>query len=168
MQSQPPKLLEQVRNVIRARHYSIRTEEAYTDWIKRFILFNGKRHPRETGKEEVEAFLAHLTAQRDVAASAQSQAKSAILFLYQQVLEIELPWLKDIVSAKQPQRLPTVLTINEVQTLLTHMSGLAGLIAQLLYGSGLRLMEARRLRVQDLDFGIAQLVVHNGKVQKTA
>lgn len=161
-----PKLLDQVRALIRTMHYSIRTEEAYVDWIRRFILFHKKRHPSQMGKAEIEAFLSHLAVDRRVAASTQSQAKSALLFLYQKVLKLEVEWLKDVVAAKQPQRLPTVLTFDETKTRLSHMNGETWLIASLLYGSGMRLMEACRLRVLDLDFNMRQVTIRNGKGAK--
>jgi integron integrase len=166
MSDKPQKLLTQVRNQIRLLHYSIRTEDTYIAWIKRYIYFHNKRHPLAMGKPEVEAFLTHLAVERQVASSTQSQAKAAILFLYQKVLEQELPWLTDIVTAKQPQRLPTVLTVSEAQAMLARLGGVTELIAQLLYGSGLRLMEACRLRVQDVDFGMGQILVRNGKGAK--
>ncbi|MBY0241518.1 MAG: integron integrase [Burkholderiaceae bacterium] len=161
-----PKLLDQVRERIRTMHYSIRTEEAYVDWIRRFILFHQKRHPADMGKDEIEAFLTYLAVQRKVAASTQSQAKAALLFLYQNVLKQDLAWLKDVVAAKQPQRMPTVLTMSETRTLLTHLDGVHWLIGSLLYGSGLRILEACRLRVMDLDFSMHQLVIRNGKGAK--
>jgi integron integrase len=161
-----PKLLDQVRERIRTLHYSIRTEEAYVDWIRRFILFHQKRHPAEMGRDEIEAFLTYLAVKRNVAASTQSQAKAALLFLYQKVLKQDLAWLKDVVAAKQPQRIPTVLTVDETRTLLTHLDGVHWLIASLLYGSGLRILEACRLRVMDLDFSMHQLVIRNGKGAK--
>ena len=166
MQSTQPKLLDQVRALIRTLHYSIRTEQAYADWIRRFILFHKKRHPREMGKKEIEEFLTHLAVDRKVSASTQSQAKAALLFLFQRVLKMDVDWLKDVVAAKQPQRLPTVLTVEEVRSLLSHMSGETWLVASLLYGSGLRLMEACRLRVLDVDFGMLQIIVRNGKGAK--
>ncbi len=166
MPDKPPKLLEQVRDKIRVLHYSIRTEEAYLAWTRRFILFHGKRHPMQMGSAEVESFLTHLAVDRQVASATQSQAKSAILFLYQKVLGLDLPWLTDIVAAKQPQRLPTVLTVIETQSVLARLSGVAALVGQLLYGSGLRVMEACRLRVQDVDFGMRQVLVRNGKGAK--
>jgi len=166
MPSNEPKLLDQVRRLIRTMHYSIRTEIAYVDWIRRFILFHKKRHPREMGKAEIEAFLTHLAVDRKVAASTQSQAKAALLFLYQKVLNLEVDWLKDVVAAKQPQRLPTVLTVDEVRSLLSHMEGDTWLVASLLYGSGLRLMEACRVRVLDIDFRMRQVIVRNGKGAK--
>lgn len=160
------KLLDQVRATIRTMHYSIRTEQAYVDWTRRFILFHNKRHPAEMGREETEAFLTHLAVNGHVSASTQSQAKAALLFLYQRVLKQDLGWLTDVVSAKQPQRMPTVLTVDEARTLLGRLEGEPWLLASLLYGSGLRLLEACRLRVLDLDFAMQQLTVHNGKGAK--
>jgi site-specific recombinase XerD len=162
-QSQPPKLLDQVRTAIRTRHYSIRTEATYLSWIKRFIVFHGKRHPRDMGVQEVHHFLSHLAVEGQVAASTQSQALSAILFLYQQVLKHDIGWLQDVVRAKQPQRLPVVLTQDEVAQVLRRLSGLAWIMGTLLYGAGLRLMECLRLRVKDLDFAYNQIVVRDGK-----
>jgi len=158
-----PRLLDQVRARIRLKHYSIRTETAYVDWIRRFILFHHKRHPREMGKLEAEAFLSHLAVAKQVSASTQNQAKSALLFLYKEVLGLELPWLGDVEQAKTSKRLPVVLTPAEVQAVLTHMSGTWQLVAQLLYGTGMRLMEAMRLRVKDVDFAQHQIVVREGK-----
>jgi site-specific recombinase XerD len=158
-----PKLLEQVRNAVRTRHYSLRTEEAYVRWIKRFILFHGKRHPRDMGVREVQQFLTYLAVERHVAASTQSQALSAILFLYQVVLEQDIGWIDEIVRAKQPHHLPVVLTQDEVRAVLQHMSGSPRIMATLLYGSGLRLIECLRLRVKDLDFTYNQIVVRDGK-----
>lgn len=158
-----PRLLDQVRSRIRVKHYSIRTETAYVDWIKRFILFHGKRHPREMGAPEVEAFLTHLAVDRNVAASTQNQALAAILFLYREVLEQELPWLEGVTRAKKPQRLPTVLSRQEVDAVLGGMSGLTGVIARLLYGTGMRVMEAVRLRVKDVDLSRCEIVVRDGK-----
>lgn len=140
--SRPPKLLECVRIHLRTRHYSIRTEEAYIDWARRFILFHHKRHPRDMGAEEVETFLRHLAVDRQVAASTQNQAKSAILYLYKQVRGMELPWLNEVIQARRPWRLPVVLTPSEVRELLMHMEGTTGLVAQSLYGTGLGLMSA--------------------------
>src|SRR6266446_337827 len=151
-QLQPPRLLEQMRAVIRARHYSLRTEETYLGWVKRFILFHGKRHPRDMGAQEVQQFLSHLAVEGHVAASTQSQALSAILFLYQQVLKQDIGWLHDIVRAKQPQRLPVVFTQDEVAKVLRQLSGVTWIMGPLLYGAGLRLLECLRLRVKDLDF----------------
>lgn len=141
------KLLDQVRNRIRVKHYAIRTEKAYVDWIRRFILFHNKRHPKEMGKVEIEAFLTHLAVERTVAASTQNRALNSILFLYREVLEIELPRLEDVTRAKQPQRLPVVFSEDEVLAVLAHLDGLHWLMANILYGSGLRLMECVRLRV---------------------
>lgn len=166
MSQNQPKLLDQVRNHIRTLHYSIRTEQAYVDWIRRFILFHNKRHPAEMGKSELEAFLTYLAVDRHVSASTQSQAKAALLFLYQKVLRQEVDWLKDVVAAKQAQHMPTVLTMDEVRSLLMRLEGESWLIASLLYGSGLRILEACRLRVLDLDFCMRQLIVRNGKGAK--
>jgi integron integrase len=161
-----PKLLSQVRNKLRARHYSYRTEQSYVAWIRRFILHYDKRHPRQITGSEVESFLTHLAVDRRVSASTQNQALSAILFLYRQVLEVDLPWLENVVRARRPARLPTVLPPQEVAALIAHMDGPFALIAQLLYGSGLRLTEALRLRVKDVDFAYAQIVVRDGKGHK--
>jgi integrase len=150
--SHAPKLLDQVRGKIRLKHYSIRTEQAYVDWIRRFILFFGKRHPRDLGAAEVEQFLTHLAVEGKVAASTQSQAKSALLFLYREVLDNELPWLDNVERAKVPKRLPVVLTREEVMAVLTRLEGTHWLVASLLYGTGLRIMEALRLRVKDVEF----------------
>ena len=163
---QQPRLLDQLRGKIRVKHYSIRTEHAYMDWVRRFILFHGKRHPGEMGAKEVEAFLTWLAVEGNVAASTQNQAKSALLFLYREVLGSELPWLDGVESAKRGQRLPVVLTEDEVAALLDRMSGTTGLIARLLYGSGLRLLEAARLRVKDLDFERLEILVRDGKGAK--
>jgi integron integrase len=161
-----PKLLERMRTHLRTRHYSIRTEQAYLDWARRFILFHDKRHPQEMGAVEVEAFLSHLAVDRQVSASTQNHAKAAILYLYRQVLEIELPWLDEVVQAKQPRRLPVVLTPTDVRDLLLHMNGTTGLIAQLLYGTGMRLLEALRLRVKDVEFARREIIVREGKGNK--
>lgn len=171
MDSQPtvqqaPKLLDRLRAEIRLRHYSIRTEEAYVDWARRFILFHRKRHPKEMGADEVAAFLSYLASERNVSASTQNQAKSALLFLYKQVLGIELPWLDEVVSAKAPRRLPVVLTQTEVRRLLNATSGTAGLIIALLYGTGMRLMEGLRLRVKDIEFTRREIIVREGKGDK--
>ena len=161
-----PKLLDRMRNHLRTRHYSIRTETAYVDWARRFILFHGKRHPQEMGGAEVEAFLTHLAVNRHVSASTQNQAKAAILYLYKQVLQIELAWLDEVVQAKTPKRLPVVLTASEVRSLLLHMQGTTGLVAQLLYGTGMRLLEALRLRVKDVEFSRREVVIREGKGNK--
>jgi integron integrase len=162
----PPRLLDQVREVIRMRHYSIRTEQAYVQWIRRFILFHGKRHPRDMGAPELTAFLSDLALQRNVAASTQNQALHAILFLYRDVLKLVLPWLDQIARAKKPQRLPVVFTREEVKALLAQLQGTTWLMAMLTYGSGLRLLECLRLRVKDVDFHYKQLMVRDAKGQK--
>ena len=158
-----PRLLDQVRGCLRARHYRLRTEEAYADWVRRYVVFHGKRHPRDMGPEEVQAFLTHLAVERHVSASTQNQAKSALLFLYREVLQVELPWLKEVVQAKQSPRRPVVLTLAEVRSLLAQMDGVMLLVARLLYGTGMRLMEGLRLRVKDLDFERREIVVRCGK-----
>jgi len=158
-----PRLLDRVRDEIRVRHYSIRTEAAYVDWVRRFVRFHGRRHPRELGPAEVTAFLTSLAVERHVSASTQSQAKAALLFLYRQVLGVELPWLDEIVIAKARQRLPVVLTPSEVRALLHEMNGTMHLVASLLYGTGLRLLEGLRLRVKDVEFSRRELVVRDGK-----
>lgn len=158
-----PKLLDQVRGKIRLKHYSLRTEQTYVDWIKRYILFHGKHHPRDMGASEVEAFLTHLAVARNVAASTQNQAKSALLFLYKEVLEIDLPWLNNVERAKAPKRLPVVLTRDEVQAVLSRLDGTHWLIASLLYGSGLRIMEGVRLRVKDVELSRREILVRDGK-----
>jgi integron integrase len=163
---QRPKLLTRVRDAIRVRHYSIRTEQAYLDWIRRYILFHGKRHPSEMGKAEVESFLSHLAVERSVSASTQGQAKSAILFLYRHVLSIDLPWLEDVVKAKPSQRLPVVLTPTEVRRLLDEIPGVYNLVGGLLYGTGMRLLEGLRLRVKDIEFTRREIVVRDGKGAK--
>ena len=159
----PPKLLDQVREKLRVEHYAIRTEQTYVDWIRRYILFHDKRHPKELGAADVEAFLTHLAVAGKVAASTQNQAKSALLFLYREVLEIELPWLDKVTQAKAPKRLPVVLTVAETRTVLSHLGGTHALIAGLLYGAGMRLMEAVRLRVKDIDFARHEILVREGK-----
>lgn len=158
-----PKLLERMRTHLRTRHYSLRTEETYLDWARRFILYHNKRHPQEMGPAEVEAFLSHLAVDRQVSASTQNQAKAALLYLYKQVLGMDLPWLDEVVQARRPQRLPVVLTPAEVRSLLQHMQGTAGLVAELLYGTGMRLMEGLRLRVKDVEFARREIVVREGK-----
>ncbi|MBU1424410.1 MAG: integron integrase [Gammaproteobacteria bacterium] len=159
----PPKLLDLVRDKLRVKHYSIRTEQTYTGWIKRYIYFHGKRHPKDMGAAEVEAFLTYLAVEGNVSASTQNLAKSALLFLYREVLDIELPWLDNVTQAKVPKRLPVVLTISEVQNVLSHLKGTHLLIASLLYGGGMRLMEAVRLRVKDVDFERREILVREGK-----
>lgn len=159
------KLLDQVRQKIRIKHYSIRTEQAYVEWIRRYILYHQKRHPQDMGKPEIEQFLTHLAVERNVAASTQNQALSAILFLYKEVLQQDIGWLDGMEHAKRPARLPVVLTATEVRAVLAHLDGRHRLMANLLYGSGLRLMECVRLRVKDLDFEYRQLTVRDGKGQ---
>ena len=160
-----PRLLDQVRNKIRLKHYSLRTEQSYLDWIKRFILFNGKRHPVDLGAGAVEAFLTHLAAVRNVSASTQYQAKSALLFLYREVLEIELPWLDSVVTASTPRRLPVVLTREETVLLLDRLVGTNRLIGRLLYGTGMRIMEGVRLRVKDVEFSRRAILVRDGEAR---
>lgn len=162
---QPAMLLDQVRAKIRLKHYSIRTEEAYCDWIRRYINFHGS-HPAKLAGPEVEAFLTALAVEGRVAASTQNQAKSALLFLYKDVLGVELPWLDSIEKAKAPKRLPVVLTHDEVAQLLARLSGIHRLIGALLYGTGLRIMEAMRLRVKDVEFTRREIVVRDGKGHK--
>lgn len=161
-----PRLLDQVRERCRVKHYSLRTEQAYTHWIRRFILFHGKRHPRDMGAPEVEAFLTHLAVKEDVAPATQNQALAGILFLYRDVLGVELPWLDGVTRAKRPPRLPVVLTRDEVRALLAQLDGVFWLIASLMYGSGLRLMEALRLRVKDVDLDRREVTVREGKGAK--
>lgn len=161
-----PRLLDQVRNAIRTRHYSHRTEEAYVGWTKRFILFHQKRHPLEMGKAEVEQFLTSLAVQHNVAASTQTQALAAILFLYKEVLQQDVGWIENVVRAKRPERLPVVLNRHEVDALLSHLSGVPWLMAMLLYGAGLRLRECLSLRVKDIDFTRNEILVREGKGNK--
>ena len=158
-----PKLLEQMRDRVRARHYSIRTEETYLRRVRDFILFHRKRHPREMGAAEVRDYLTHLAVSRNVAASTQSEALSALLFLYREVLEIKLEWVEGVVRAKRPARLPVVFTREEARAVLDRLDGTKWLMAGLLYGSGLRLMECVRLRVKDVDFARNQITVRGGK-----
>jgi integron integrase len=162
----PPRLLERTRNALRMRHYSLRTEEAYLGWIRRFVLFHQRRHPAAMGAEEVNAFLTHLATRESVASSTQSQALSALVFLYRHVLDRPLPRLEDLVRAHRPRRLPVVLTRDEVRGLLARMHGTPRLVATLLYGTGLRLLEALRLRVKDLDFASRVILVRDGKGRK--
>lgn len=164
----PPKLLDRLRNVLRTKHYSYRTEQAYVDWCRRYILFHNKRHPREMGAREIESFLTHLAIERKVAASTQTQALCALLFLYKHVLKINLPTL-NAVRAKRPKRLPVVLSQQEVRQLLDSVTGAHGVyrvMASLMYGAGLRLMECCRLRVKDVDYHRRQLIVREAKGDK--
>ena len=165
-QPQSLPFLESCRQKIRLKHYSVRTEQAYLDWIKRFILFQGKRHPAALGAPEVAAFLTHLAIDRGVSASTQNQAKSALLFMYKQVLGAELPWLDHVERAKAPQRLPVVLTQDEVAAVLKRLDGVHRLIGRLLYGTGMRIMEGMRLRVKDVEFTRREILVRDGKGQK--
>lgn len=158
-----PRLLEQVRARIRFKHYSIRTEQAYLDWIRRFIRHFDKKHPRDMGAKEVEEFLSHLAVAGRVSASTQNQAKSALLFLYKEVLGAELTWLDQVASAKTTKRLPVVLTPSEVTSMLSRLDGSHALLARLLYGTGLRIMEGLRLRVKDVDFERGEILVRDGK-----
>lgn len=163
MNKPPKRLLDQVRDRIRLKHYSIRTEQAYVSWIKRFILFHNKKHPKDMGKQEIESFLTHLALDLNVASSTQNQAFNAILFLYNQVLHQPLEDKISAVRAKKPSRLPTVMTNDEAMSVLNALSGIHQLMSKLLYGSGLRLMECIRLRVKDIDFGMNQIMVRDGK-----
>ena len=158
-----PKLLDRAREIIRLKHYSIRTERTYLNWMRRYILFHHKRHPQEMGPAEIEAFLTHLAMAGNVARSTQNQAFNALLFLYREVLGQDVPWLQGVVRAKQPRRLPVVLTRDEVRAVLNEPHGTPRLMAVLLYGAGLRLFECARLRTKDVDFGANQLVVRRGK-----
>lgn len=162
----PRTLIEAVVEAIRVRHYSLKTERAYVHWVRRFVAWSGRRHPREMGQLEVEGFLSHLATERQVSDGTQRQARSAILFLYQKVLDIDLPWLDNVVRAKPSQHVPTVLSRTEVRALFAHLRGERGLILRLMYGSGLRLNEALRLRVKDLDLERLQLTVRDGKGSK--
>ncbi len=159
----PPRLLDRVREAIRARHYSLRTEEAYVAWIRRFIVFHGKRHPLEMGEMEINAFVSALAVEGHVSASTQTQALSAVLFLYRHVLQKELPSLDAIIRAKRSERLPTVLTRPEVRSILGRMHGTPKLVATILYGTGVRLLESLRLRVKDLEFGNNRILVRDTK-----
>jgi integron integrase len=162
----PPKLLDRVREAIRVRHYSRRTEEAYLAWIKRFIFFHGVRHPAEMGAAEINAFLTHLAVDGHVSASTQNQAFSALLFLYQKVLEVGPGQIAGVVRAKRPRRLPVVLTRAEVRAVLAGLDGVPRLVSQLLYGAGLRILDALRLRVHDLEFTRREILVRDGKGHK--
>ena len=161
-----PRLLDQVREEIRKRHYSYRTEKQYVSWIRRFILFSGRRHPAKLGGPDVEQFLSYLATQRNVASATQAQALAALLFLYRHVMEIDLPWLGNVTRAHRPKRLPVVLSRPEVRKVLDQLHGDYWLIASLLYGSGLRLLEALHLRVKDVDLERRCLLVRDGKGAK--
>jgi len=165
-ESKPKKLLDQTRDVLRLKHYSLRTERSYCDWIERFIRFNHLRHPKEMGVAEITQFLTHLARVGNVSAATQNQALSALLFLYQQVLKQDVGWIDQVERAKRPKRIPVVLTRDEVHKIFAHLHGTPRLMAGLLYGSGLRLMECVRLRVKDVDFGYARITVRDGKGAK--
>lgn len=165
-QSKEPRLLDQVRAAIRVRGYSRRTETAYVGWIRRFVRFHGLRHPRELGEADVSRFLTYLAVERKVSASTQNQALSALLFLYRNVLKQELKWLDDVVRARRPARLPVVLSRTEVNAILVHLEGTPLLMASLLYGAGLRVLECARLRVKDVDLDRREIVVRDGKGRK--
>lgn len=162
----PPRLLDQVRTAIRFRHYSLRTEDTYLHWIKRFIIFHEKRHPAEMGEHEVSRFLSALAVEQRVSAATQNQALNALVFLYRHVLKLDVGQIENIVRAKQPQRLPVVLRRHEVKALLDALEGVHWLMGHLLYGAGLRLMECLRLRVKDIDFSANHIVVREGKGNK--
>lgn len=162
MNNRPKKLLDRVRETLRVKHYSIRTEEAYLSWIRRYIFFHDKRHPQTMGTPEIEAFLTYLAVHNNVAASTQNQALCAILFLYNEVLGQEVDPV-DAIRAKKPKRLPVVLSREEVERVITAMAGINQLVARLLYGSGLRLAECLRLRVKDIDFAYQQILIRDGK-----
>ncbi|KTF29736.1 recombinase XerD [Xanthomonas vesicatoria] len=156
-------MLDQVRDRLRVRHYSLRTEQAYLSWIRRFILASGRRHPAQMGQAEVEAFLTRLATDGQVSAGTQNQALAALLFLYREVLRIELPWMENLVRAKRPRRIPVVLSREEVARLLAALEGPCWLMASLLYGSGMRLLECLRLRIKDVDDARGEIVVRDGK-----
>lgn len=161
-----PKILVQLRNKIRRRGYSIRTEKSYVDWNRRFILFHDKKHPKDMGEEEVEQFLTNLAVRYNVAASTQNQAKCAILFLYKEVLNQNLDWLTNVKSAKRSVRLPVVLTKSEADSILSALDGVYWTVGHILYGAGLRIMECVRLRVKDIDFEMNEITVRDGKGKK--
>src|SRR5436190_7632936 len=158
-----PRLMEQVRDRLRMKHYSLRTEQAYLQWIRRYVEACGRQHPKNLGRVEIEAFLTGLAVREKVSPSTQSQALAALLFLYREVLGADLPWMENIVRARPSGRLPLVLTQSEVSRLLRELSGREWLLASLLYGTGMRLMECLRLRVRDLDFERGQILVREGK-----
>ena len=158
-----PRLLDQVRDAIRLKHYSIRTEETYIGWIKRFIFFHNKRHPKDMGENEIKAFLTDLAVNKNVAASTQNQAFNALLFLYREVLKQDFGNFSDTVRAKKPKKLPVVFTKTEVKLIIDQLEGVKWLMAQLMYGSGLRLMECMRVRVKDIDFSYRQITIRDGK-----
>jgi integron integrase len=161
-----PKLLDRVRWHLRVKHYSIRTEQAYIDWIRRYILFHRKRHPKDMGEREISDFLTHLAVEKHVAASTQNQAFAALLFLYQQVLDRKLDFIDKVERVSKPAKLPVVFTPAEARSVLAHLKGDYRLMAELLYGSGLRLMECLRLRIKDIDFGYNRITVRDAKGQR--
>ena len=161
-----PKLLDQLREALRARHYSRRTEQTYCSWVKRFIFFHNVRHPEEMAEPEINAFLTHLAVKEKVSASTQNQALSALLFLYRHVIGREVGNLGDVIRARKPKRLPVVMTREEVKAVLANLTGNKWLMASLMYGAGLRLMECLRLRVQDIDFACNEILVRDGKGSK--
>ena len=164
--SSAPRLLDQVRDRIRRKHYSIRTEQAYLHWVKAFVRFHGMKHPATMGAAELESFLTYLAVERHVSSSTQNQALSGLLFLYREVLEIELPWLDGIERSKRPTRLPVVLTEEEVTAVLGQLDGTTALILKLAYGTGMRIMEVVRLRVKDVEFARGEILIREGKGAK--
>lgn len=164
--ARPVTLIDRVRETIRYKHYSLRTEQAYVEWIRRFVRYHQRRHPKEMGADEVRAFLGHLAADLKVAAATHQQALSALLFLYREVLGVTLPWLDDLVRPKKPKRLPVVLSHAEVRLLLENLVGTHALMAHLLYGTGMRLMECVRLRIKDVDFDRGEILIRDGKGAK--
>ena len=161
-----PKLLDQVRNLMRVKHLSRKTERAYVGYIREYILFHGKRHPKDIGVEEIRTYLTHLATERNVAASTQNVAFNALIFLYKQVLQIDLPPIQGVLRAKKPERLPVVFSTDEARKIIGEMKGTTRLMVALLYGSGMRLTEILRLRVKDVDFASGQIVVRDGKGEK--
>ncbi len=166
MQEKKPKLIEEVINYLRLKHYSIRTEEAYINWIKRFIIFHNKRHPLEMGDKEIREFLTKLAVKDKVAASTQNQALCAIIFLYKEVLKKKVGELEEMVWSSKPKKLPVVFSKDEVRAVLKNLNGIDWIVINILYGAGLRLIECLRLRVQDIDFSLNQIIVRNGKGDK--
>jgi len=166
MDNKPAKLLDQVRHLIRVKHYSIRTEEAYISWIKRFILFHNKQHPKNLGQKEIESFLTHLAVDRRVSASTQNQAFNAILFMYEKVLQLDTFESISAMRAKQPERLPVVLSEREVFKIIDAIPGVFQIMVQIIYGAGMRGIECARLRVKDFDFDRNEITVRRGKGQK--
>jgi integrase len=161
-----PKLLDQVRQTARLKHFSLRTERAYAQWVYRFVVHNGKQHPRDLGAREIQAFLTWLAVERNVAASTQNQALCALLLLYREVLRIDLPRIKEAVRPRRSRRVPTVLTRDEVRAVMAHLTGVHAVVGGLLHGGGLRLLEALRLRVKHVDFEQRAVVVRQGKGDK--